>query len=94
MIPILEFDKLAPEDILNRDIRAEANVDAAAELVAKHGITANAQIAKRAIPQCNLTFLTGADMQQSVQDYYEILFQANPAAIGGAMPYDDFYYNP
>ena len=69
-----------------------ANLDAAAELVAKHGITANAQIAKLAIPQCNLTFLTGADMQQSVQDYYEILFQANPAAIGGAMPYDDFYY--
>lgn len=71
-----------------------ANLDTAAELVAKHGITANAQIAKMAIPQCNLTFLTGADMQQSVQDYYEILFQANPAAIGGAMPYDDFYYNP
>lgn len=72
----------------------EANLDEAAELVAKHGITANAQIAKMAIPQCNLTFLTGAEMQQSVQDYYEILFQANPAAIGGAMPYDDFYYNP
>ena len=71
-----------------------ANLDTAAELVAKHGITANAQIAKMAIPQCNLTFLTGAEMQQSVQDYYEILFQANPAAIGGAMPYDDFYYNP
>ena len=71
-----------------------ANLDDAAQLVAKHGITANAQIAKMAIPQCNLTFLTGTDMQQSVQDYYEILFQANPAAIGGAMPYDDFYYNP
>ena len=69
-------------------------LDEAAELVAKHGITANAQIAKMAIPQCNLTFLTGAEVQQSVQDYYEILFQANPAAIGGAMPYDDFYYNP
>ena len=33
MIPILEFDKLAPEDILNRDIRAEANVDAAVDAV-------------------------------------------------------------
>ena len=29
MIPILEFDKLAPEDILNRDIQAEENVSAA-----------------------------------------------------------------
>ena len=33
MIPILEFDKLAPEDILNRDIRAEANVNAAVDAV-------------------------------------------------------------
>lgn len=33
MIPILEFDKLAPEDILNRDIRAETNVDAAVDAV-------------------------------------------------------------
>ena len=33
MIPILELDKLAPEDILNRDIRAETNVDAAVDAV-------------------------------------------------------------
>ena len=33
MIPILEFDKLAPEDILNRDIQAEENVSAAVDAV-------------------------------------------------------------
>ena len=33
MIPILEFDKLAPQDILNRDIRAEDGVDAAVDAV-------------------------------------------------------------
>ena len=33
MIPILEFDKLATEDILNRDIQAEDNVSAAVEAV-------------------------------------------------------------
>lgn len=31
MIPILEFDRLRPADILNRDTRAEADVDAAVE---------------------------------------------------------------
>lgn len=72
----------------------EANVDAAAELVAKHGITANAQIAKRAIPQCNLTFLTGEEMREATQDYYQVLYQVAPASIGGAMPYDDFYFVP
>ena len=33
MIPILEFDKLFPGDILNRDIRAEENVSAAVDAV-------------------------------------------------------------
>ena len=33
MIPILEFDKLASEDILNRDIQAEENVSAAVDAV-------------------------------------------------------------
>ena len=69
-----------------------ANLDAAAELVAQYGITANAQIAKNAIPQCNLTFLYGSEMQQAVQGYYDVLYKADPAAIGGTKPYDDFYY--
>ena len=71
-----------------------ANLDSAAEMVAAQGITANAQIAAAAIPQCNLTFLTGEDMRQAAQDYYEVLYQINPNSIGGVMPYDDVYYIP
>ena len=70
----------------------EANRAEAAEMVAAHGITANAAIAARAIPQCNLTFVSGEEMKDVLQDYYQILFQTNPASIGGAMPYDSFYY--
>lgn len=72
----------------------ENNLEDAANLVAKYEITANAQIAKSAIPQCNLTCLTGADMRETIQNYFAVLNEANPAAIGGAMPYDDFYYLP
>ena len=64
----------------------------AAALVAKYGITANEQIAAKAIPQCNLTFLTGPEMKETLEGYYQVLFQADPASIGGAMPYDSFYY--
>jgi len=71
-----------------------ANLEQSAELVAQYGFTPNAQIAKKAIPQCNLTYLDGEEMQQAVQAYYDVLYQANPAAVGGAMPYDDFYYIP
>ena len=36
MIPIYEFDQLRPEDILNRDIRAEENVNAAVDEILAH----------------------------------------------------------
>ena len=66
----------------------------AAELVARYGITANAQIAQAAIPKCALVCITGADeMRRAIQGYYEVLYQANPDSIGGAVPDDGFYYN-
>lgn len=71
-----------------------ANLDDAAELVAQFGITPNAAVAKAAIAQCNLTYLAGEPMRDAIQGYFEILFQANPASIGGSMPDDEFYYLP
>ena len=65
----------------------------AAELVAGYGITANAQIAQAAIPKCALVCITGAsEMRGAIQGYYEVLYQANPDAIGGGIPDDAFYY--
>lgn len=71
-----------------------ANLDQAAQLVAQYGITANADIAAKAIPQCNLTFLTGEEMRGAIQAYFDILFTANPTSIGGGNPDDGFYYVP
>ena len=70
------------------------NVDEAAELVAAYGITPNAAIAKASIPLCNLVCITGTEAQFTLQDYYKILFDANPKSIGGFTPDDDFYYVP
>lgn len=64
----------------------------AAELVAQYGITSNAAIAQAAIPQCNLVYLTGDEMKSVLETYYQVLFAADPASIGGALPYDSFYY--
>ncbi len=75
-------------------VKDEANLSQAAEMVALHGITANAAIAAKAIPQCNLTFMDGAEMRSAIQSYYEVLFSADPASIGGGNPDDDFYYVP
>ncbi len=70
----------------------ESNRQAAADLVAKYAITANAAIAAKAIPQCNLTYIAGAEMKDILQEFYQIMFLADPKSIGGAMPYDSFYY--
>ena len=65
---------------------------AAAALVAQYEFAPNDQVAAKAIPQCSLTFVTGQEMKTMLEDYYSILFQAEPKSIGGGLPYDSFYY--
>ena len=67
------------------------NVEAAATLVEEAGIF-KAAIAKQAIPFCNVTGTTGADMKPIVEGYLNVLLGQNPNAIGGSLPGDDFYY--
>ncbi len=68
------------------------NLTDAAQLVARYEITPSAQVAQAAIPQCNLTFLTGQEMRDVLERYYAVLFQTAPDSIGGGLPYDSFYY--
>jgi len=70
------------------------NVGDAALLVAQYGITASAGIAEQSIPRCNLVCITGSEVRDDIQHYYEVLFAANPAAIGGSIPDDAFYFIP
>lgn len=70
----------------------EENRTEAAQLVADYGIAPNPAIAARAIPQCNLTYLSGEEMKDTLESFYQIMYQADPSSIGGAMPYDSFYY--
>ena len=68
--------------------------EAAAPLAAEAGLTADPEAALAAIPDCGLTFLTGADMRGAVQSFFEVLAGQDPAAIGGSIPDDAFYYIP
>jgi NitT/TauT family transport system substrate-binding protein len=68
--------------------------DSAAPMVAQFEITANEQIALKAIPDCNLVCITGDEMRESIQGYFEVLFAADPTSIGGSIPDDAFYYIP
>lgn len=66
----------------------------AGQLVADLGIAPSAAIAQQAIPQCNLVFLSGADMKPAISGYYEVLYSIDPTAVGGALPDDGIYYVP
>jgi len=70
-----------------------ANLDEAAALAEKHGIVPKAALAKKALPDANLCFVTGDDMIQGIQGYYQVLYDADPASVGGALPGEDFYYH-
>lgn len=56
------------------------------------GIVPSLEIAMEALPKANLAYETHDDMQQMLESYYQVMFEADPDSIGGAMPYDDFYY--
>lgn len=67
------------------------NIDDAAKLIEENDIVP-AAVAKKAIPQCNITYVDGSDMKDKLSGYLQVLFEANPKSIGGKMPADDFYY--
>ncbi len=68
------------------------NVADAAALVAKYKIMASADLAQKAIPNCNIVYTDGQEMKSQMQPFLQILFDANPKSIGGKLPDDAFYY--
>ncbi len=69
------------------DEPAKAAVDISAA-----GILPNEKIAEQAIPMCNIVYITGEAMKDGIVPLMDILYQANPNAVGGAVPDDGFYY--
>ncbi len=81
------------EHLISADF-AEAHAKEASLLVAELGIIEKAPVAEKAIPYCNLVSITGAYMQTCLEGYLQVLYDQNPASVGGAMPTKDFYFIP
>lgn len=73
-------------DMVNTD------ADFTSELVAKHGIFDNAAVIAKAIPKCNITFISGEDMITPVTKYLGVLYAQNEKSVGGKIPESDFFY--
>ena len=70
----------------------EEDAQAAAQKIEQAGIFANAAVAAKAIPRCNICFVTGEDMQRQLSVFLQTMFETAPQSIGGGVPGDDFYY--
>lgn len=79
---------------------ANENIDEAAALIEKYGILPKAAIAKRALPKCNIVCYKTApntvdnNGRAMMQAMLEVLYNANPASVGGKLPDEKFYGYP
>ena len=72
--------------------KAQSDVEGTAALCEQYGLIPKAALAQKALPSCGLTFVTGAEMKTGLSGYLQVMFDANPKSVGGALPGDNFYY--
>lgn len=70
-----------------------ANTEEAATLI-EHFNIAKAAVAKKALPNCQITFLSGTEMKTAAEGFLGILYAAKPQSVGGSMPDAALYYIP
>lgn len=68
------------------------NVSDAAKLVGNYEIV-TAEVAEKAIPECNIVFISGDEMKEKLSGYLTVLFDQNAESVGGALPDEAFYYS-
>ena len=68
------------------------HAEEAARLIGNYDIIPE-EIAKKALSECNIVYIDGAEMKEKLSGYLEVLEQENPQAVGGALPTDEFYYD-
>lgn len=71
---------------------ANTDIDGTAALCEEIGVVAKAAIAKKALPKCNIVYRRGEEMKKDISAYLQVLYDASPAAVGGKLPDDNFYW--
>lgn len=70
---------------------ATSDIEKTAELSEKYDII-KAEVAKKAIPKCNITYIDGDEMKTKLNGYYQVLYDLSPEFIGGKLPENNFYF--
>ena len=85
-----EVKKFLEDYMASVDFIVSGSDEAITEIV-DAGILPNEGIAKKALPNCNICFIEGADMKAAISVFYEKLYEADNKSIA-AIPDDNFYY--
>ncbi|MFA9423586.1 MAG: ABC transporter substrate-binding protein [Sedimentibacter sp.] len=64
----------------------------ASVLVEKNEIMPSAAIVEEALPYCGITYKTAQEEKEGLNYFYKILFDSNPASVGGKLPDEEFYF--
>jgi len=70
------------------------NIPEAAQLTVDFGLIPNTIIAESAIPRTNIVFITGEEMKRNLMGFYNVLYNAEPQSVGGALPSERFFFIP
>lgn len=68
------------------------NPEQAAVSIAENKIFENKAVASKAIPNCNICYIDGEEMQKSLDEFFSALYSVAPASIGGKLPDSGIYY--
>lgn len=68
------------------------NSEEAAAMIAEAGIIPKAPLALKAIPNCNIAFISGSELVEPMTGFFTVLHSANPASVGGAVPSEDIFF--
>ena len=67
------------------------DVEGTAAKIEANGIFTKAAVAAKAIPNCNVCFITDTEMQAALSQFLTIMHGVAPASVGGSIPSEDFY---
>jgi len=70
-----------------------SNPSDASKLVEKNEIMPSAALVEKAIPYCGITYKAANGIKDNINSFYKVLFDSNPASVGGKLPDEDFYYS-
>ena len=70
------------------------NIIEGAQLAADFGLIPNTTIGEAALPRTHLVFMTGEEMRRNLTGFYSVLYNAEPASIGGELVGENFFFMP